>query len=139
MLIKAEAEDTSNKNAETALMLAERYNNPEVVLALVKAGADETAKSRTGETALSLAKQRGDYGVINALFDFQELCEKGSPEEILKAIQAGARLSDSSTADDEEETALSLDVRHNSLDVINVLLNVHAYTLRTISFYDDEK
>ena len=170
VLIEAGAEDTSNKNAETALMLAARYNNPEVVLALVRAGADETAKSRTGETALSIAKQRGDYGIINALFDFQELCKKGSSEEIMKAIQAGAVVNmkydmdytplmfasalnsakavetllkadasvTASSVGDEEETALSWAVRQNSLDVINVLLNANADTLKIVSFYDEE-
>ena len=90
VLIEAGAEDTSNKNGETALMLAARSNSPEVVLTLVKAGADLSAKSSTGETALSIARARKEDAVINALFNFYELCEKGSAEEISQAIKGGA-------------------------------------------------
>lgn len=151
-------------------MLAARNNNPAVIIALVKAGADASAKSRIGETAFSIAQSRGDYEVINALFNFQELCEKGSPEEILRAINAGIVVNmtfdfdytplmiasafntaqavkilidaeatvNNVTAGDEEESALSLAARQNTLDVINVLLNANVDTLRTVYFYNEE-
>ena len=137
ILVEAGAEDTSNKNAETALMLAAKYNGPEIVLALVKAGADETAKSRTGETALSIAKARKDDKVINALFDFDELCEKGSPEEILKAIQAGAVVNPKFEEDTFGCTPLMFATASNTPQAVEILLrtgadvNAHDYSGET--------
>ena len=91
-LIEAGAEDTSNKEGKTALMLAAEYNTPNVVRALIKAGADLNAKSQNGETALGIAKRRRNFEVVNAFFNFYEVCESGSVEDITRAIQAGANV-----------------------------------------------
>lgn len=157
------------KNGETALMLAARSNSPEVVLTLVKAGADLSAKSRTGETALSIARARKEDAVINALFNFDELCEKGSPEEISQAIKGGVvanadyesrytPLVIATTSNTHKaveilvqagadvnvqsyygETPLAIAAKIGSPEKIEILLNANADTLLTQYFEGEEE
>ncbi|MBQ9628323.1 MAG: ankyrin repeat domain-containing protein, partial [Synergistaceae bacterium] len=54
-LIEGGAEDVSDNEVRTALILAAQWNVPEVVDALIDAGADVKVKDKSGRTALDYA------------------------------------------------------------------------------------
>ena len=56
ILIDAGAEDTPTSTGKTALMLAAMLNNPQVVTALINAGANVNAKDSDGKNALYYAR-----------------------------------------------------------------------------------
>ncbi|MCS5711213.1 ankyrin repeat domain-containing protein [Candidatus Berkiella aquae] len=58
---------TKNSNGETALHLAVINNRLEIVLLLLKNGANIEAKNSNDETALHLATRRGNYKIIQQL------------------------------------------------------------------------
>ena len=51
--------DTPNENGWTPLIYAARWGHAELVSALLAAGADTTARTRDGRTALSAARDGG--------------------------------------------------------------------------------
>jgi len=59
--------DLSGDVTLTALMCADIYDNPAVVLRLLRAGADTTLRTASGKTALQLAKQKGHAECVRAL------------------------------------------------------------------------
>ncbi|HEX23139.1 MAG TPA: ankyrin repeat domain-containing protein, partial [Chromatiales bacterium] len=51
----------------TALMAAAAFNQPEVVRLLLKRDADPKARDEDGETALSVAEDKGNKEIISLL------------------------------------------------------------------------
>ena len=57
MLIEAGAEDITDNSGRTALMLAARWNNAQVVKALLDAGANTLLRDNEGKSALDYAQE----------------------------------------------------------------------------------
>ena len=64
----------TDRHHMTALHCASLYGHSDVVLALLKAGADKNAPAAGGKTALHLAAEAGGLEVAKVLLDFG--CEK---------------------------------------------------------------
>jgi hypothetical protein len=65
--------DDKNVLGQTALHIAAKNNQTEVVIALLGAGANANAKDNNGETALMLASKEGNIGVVKELLRFNEI------------------------------------------------------------------
>lgn len=65
--------DDKNVLGQTALHIAAKNNQTEVVIALLGAGANANAKDNNGETALMLASKEGNIGVVKELLRFNQI------------------------------------------------------------------
>lgn len=65
ILIKNNADlDVVNANGDTALMLAVKYENADLVAILLQYGADVTIKNKLGKTALDIARESGKENIM---------------------------------------------------------------------------
>ena len=81
------------RDGERPLSTAVRVESPDLVTALIQAGADPEAENQNGETPIRLASERGVAGVITALTNGMQKDKPGVIEDhfdILEELGAGA-------------------------------------------------
>lgn len=138
VLVKAGAylEARYPKSGNTALLYAAKSNTPEVVKALIEAGAKITAKNNYGDKAhkfalrnpklkdsdiLTLLKPIDTKENINARFI--KACEAESIEDIFMLLSEGANVN---TSTREKITPLMITCEKNNPDAVNILLENRA-------------
>ena len=93
LLHKGADENAKEKNGDTALIIAARGRNIDVVELLINAGADVNANNNSGDTALIVALKRGNTTIIELLIEAgadvteKELSQITQLEEARKAIE----------------------------------------------------
>ena len=115
----------------TALMLACRFNSPDVVKFLVNNGSDINIQNKKGYKAVDLAlknpsmKTRESIKVLKYLLNngFFEACRVQDFTRITKYLKAGANIN---VKDSSGNTALILAVRRNQKELVDSLLQSNA-------------
>jgi ankyrin repeat protein len=139
--INTTKEDVNAKDASgmTPLMRACYYNYPEIIAALIEAGADVNGRDNDGETPLTLAARYSDNPkVVAALIEagadvngrdgdgetpLMRACYYNYPEIIAALIEAGA---DVNARDDNGKTPLMRACYYNYPEIIAALIEAGA-------------
>uniref|UniRef100_A0A8C5RWV4 Ankyrin repeat and death domain containing 1B n=1 Tax=Laticauda laticaudata TaxID=8630 RepID=A0A8C5RWV4_LATLA len=128
--------DIADKHGLTAIHLAAWSGNLEIMLMLIKAGADQKAKNQEGMNVLHFAAQNNGVRIVNYFIRDLHLMELNKPDEkgrkpfLLAAEMGHEEMIDelitlnlfTSEKDKEGNTALHLAAKNGHRDVLEILL-----------------
>ena len=131
-------DERSERDGYTALIAAAANGHAPAVRALITAGADASARSRSGETALTLAASKNRVAAVEALLEgdidanikgrdgktpLMQAAENGRAQIVVLLVDAGADVNARSLRGD---TALALGAESNHIAVVRLLLGASA-------------